>query len=80
MDDFDDVTPELLHTAYVEAIYRADEFEFERLRMNFWIDLIRNVSRTMSSQTLYDKFPPVIARTIIVFSRKFIRSNVIYIR
>eukprot|EP01034_Spumella_vulgaris_P022823 gene22823-28996_t len=31
VEDFDQVTPELLRTAYVEALYRADDFEFERL-------------------------------------------------
>eukprot|EP01034_Spumella_vulgaris_P023973 gene23973-30259_t len=29
--DFDEITPLLLRTAYVEALYRADDFEFERL-------------------------------------------------
>ena len=57
MEDFDQVTPELLRTAYVEALYRADDFEFERLTQSFWWSFIANVSVTMSSQTVLDKFP-----------------------
>jgi hypothetical protein len=58
VDDFDDVTPELLRTAYVEALYRVDEFEFERLKQSWWWNLIANVSSSMSSQPLFDLFPP----------------------
>lgn len=57
VDDFDDITPELLRSAYVEALYRADDFEFERLTQGFWDTIIANVSATMSTQTLLDKFP-----------------------
>jgi hypothetical protein len=48
VDDFDEVTPELLRTAYVEALYRADDFEFERLPQSFLWPFITNVSVTMS--------------------------------
>ncbi len=58
VEDFDLVTPELLRTAYVEAIYRADEFEWERLKQSWWWSLLYNVSTSRSSQPLYDKFPP----------------------
>ena len=58
VEDFDEVTPELLRTAYVEALYRADDFEFERLTQSFWWSFIANVSVTMSTQTVLDKFPP----------------------
>ena len=57
VDDFDDITPDLLRSVYVEALYRADEFEFERLTQSFWNSVIANVSATMSTQTLLDKFP-----------------------
>jgi uncharacterized protein (DUF433 family) len=57
LDDFDDITPELLRSAYVEALYRADDFEFERLTKSFWETVAANVSATMSTQTLLDKFP-----------------------
>eukprot|EP01042_Synura_sphagnicola_P005528 gene5528-7055_t len=57
VDDFDLVTPALLHTAYVEALYRAPEFEFERLTQSFWWTFIMNVSRSSSIDTVLDKFP-----------------------
>ncbi len=57
VEDFYDITPDLLRQAYVEALYRADDFEFERLRQSFWYGVISNVSATMSVQTILDKFP-----------------------
>ncbi|RYG64019.1 hypothetical protein EON64_14815 [archaeon] len=46
MDDFDAVTPSLLRTAYVEAMYRALQgaWEFERLKMSWWWQLVYDVS------------------------------------
>jgi hypothetical protein len=44
--------------AYVEALYRVEEFEFERLTQSFWWSFIMNVSISRSSQPYYDKFPP----------------------
>ena len=57
VDDFSEVTPELLRTAYVEALYRADDFEFERLTQSYWHKLLRKVSREKSLQPFLDKFP-----------------------
>lgn len=57
VDDFDDVNPELLRSAYVEAMYRAKEFEFERLTQSFWYSVIGNVSKSMSMTPLLEKFP-----------------------
>ena len=57
VEDFDMVTPELLRTAYIEAIYRADEFEFERLKQSWWWSLLYNVSTSRSTQPMLDKFP-----------------------
>jgi hypothetical protein len=57
VEDFDDITPALLHSAYVEALYRADEFEFERLTQSFWYGVIANVSYSKSVQPMLDKFP-----------------------
>lgn len=57
LDDFNDVTPELLRSAYVESIYRADEFEFERLTQNYWYSVITNVSASISIKPLLDAFP-----------------------
>lgn len=57
VEDFYEITPELLRQAYVEALYRADDFEFERLKQSFWFGFISNVSATMNVQTILDKFP-----------------------
>lgn len=57
VDDFDDVTPELLRSAYVEAMYYADQFEFERLHQSFWWDVLYNVSQAMNLEPLLEKFP-----------------------
>lgn len=59
MDDFADVTPALLRTAYVEALYRADagEFEFERLTQSFWYSFIMRVSRAQNTSAVLEKFP-----------------------
>lgn len=73
VDDFADITPELLRSAYVEAIYRADEFEFERLTQSFWIDLIHHVSITKSSQRLYELFP--MTAEDLTFTRPLIPYN-----
>ena len=62
VDDFDEVTPDLLRVAYIEALYRADEFEYERLTQSFWDTFISNVSQSASVslalQTIFSKFPP----------------------
>jgi hypothetical protein len=57
VEDFDEINPDLLRMAYTEAMYRADEFEFERLTQNFWQTVIFNVSVSQSIQPLLDKFP-----------------------
>ena len=57
VEDFYEITPELLLSAYTEAIYRADEFEFERLTQSFWYGVIANVSYSKSTQPMLDKFP-----------------------
>lgn len=59
VDDFAEVTPQLLRSAYVEALYRAQggEFEFQRLRQSYWYSFLMNVSTTASVQTIVDAFP-----------------------
>ena len=57
VDDFADVTPALLRSAYVEALYRADDFEFERLTQTYWWNFIMNVSSSRSSETIEYSFP-----------------------
>ena len=72
MDDFDEVTPELLRSAYVEALYRAEEFEFERLTQSFWWSFIMRVSETKSADAVLDTFPlesedPTFTRPLVPF-------------
>ena len=57
VEDFDEVTPQLLRQAYLEALYRAEDFEFERLTQSFWWSVIANVSQSMSIEPLLHKFP-----------------------
>lgn len=57
VEDFDEVGPEMLKEAYIESIYRAEEFEFERLTQSFWWSFIANVSAAQSSEKILEKFP-----------------------
>lgn len=57
VDDFAAVTPEMLRVAYVEALYRAKEFEFERLQQSFWWSLIHRISLSKSNKEYLEKFP-----------------------
>jgi hypothetical protein len=59
VEDFAEVTPELLRAAYVEALYRANagHFEFQRLKQSYWYSFLMNVSTTASLQTILDAFP-----------------------
>jgi len=72
VEDFDEVTPDLLRVAYVEALYRVNEFEFERLKQSFWFNFIMNVSASKSLATVLDKFPlqsedPTFTRPIVPY-------------
>ena len=40
----------------MEALYRVDEFEFERLTQTYWHALIGKVAHSMSSQPMFDKY------------------------
>ena len=57
VDDFDEINPTLLYSAYVEALYRADDFEFKRLTQTFWYSIFANVSTTKTTQSLLNLFP-----------------------
>lgn len=73
VDDFAYVTPKLLREAYVEALYRAKEFEFERLKQSYWYTMIMNVSLSRSIQPMLDKFPYHAAEPD--FKRPFVRYD-----
>lgn len=57
VDDFADLTPEIIHLAYVEAVYREDEWEYERLTLPFWKNMIKQASESQSSDIFYHHFP-----------------------
>ena len=59
VDDFAEITPILLRTAYIEAVYRAqeNEFEFQRLTQSFWYSFLMRVSHTQSLNTVLQAFP-----------------------
>lgn len=57
VDDFASVTPLLLRTAYIEALYQVDEFEFIRLTQSFWWNVIMTISRTKNAKIITDFFP-----------------------
>jgi hypothetical protein len=57
VDDFADVTPDLVYSAYVEAVYREEEWEYERLTLPFWKKMMRNASETQSSDAFFHHFP-----------------------
>jgi hypothetical protein len=58
VEDFDEITPDLLRAAYLEALYRAEEFEFERLTQSFWINFTFAVARSKDSlKTILKSFP-----------------------
>lgn len=40
VDDYADLTVDIIKVAYIEALYRADEWEYERLTMRHWEDII----------------------------------------
>lgn len=72
VDDFIEITPALLRAAYVEAMYRKDEFEFERLQQSWWWSVFANISSSQSTQPLLEKFPmeaesPMFARAYIPY-------------
>ena len=57
VDDFSVVTLSMLRSSYVEAIYRAQEFEFQRLKQSYWWTVIHEVSMSSSNEAYLKKFP-----------------------
>ena len=57
LEDFYELTPDLLRQAYVEALYRRNDFEFERLHYSYWLQVISEVSDTKSIHPMLKKFP-----------------------
>ena len=57
LDDYALLTPELLRQAYVEALYRADQWEFERMTRRWWERLINDISFSSSIEPLLHLHP-----------------------
>lgn len=57
VDDFADVTPELVHSAYVEALYRRDHWDYRRLLRSFWKEVVYGVAEAKNNDLLMDLFP-----------------------
>eukprot|EP00607_Mallomonas_marina_P007416 CAMPEP_0182416270 /NCGR_PEP_ID=MMETSP1167-20130531/528_1 /TAXON_ID=2988 /ORGANISM="Mallomonas Sp, Strain CCMP3275" /LENGTH=518 /DNA_ID=CAMNT_0024588887 /DNA_START=129 /DNA_END=1685 /DNA_ORIENTATION=- len=57
VDDFADLTPELIRGAYVEALYRADEWEYERITQRWWERLLFRVSEAGNTEELLKLHP-----------------------
>ena len=52
VDDFADVTPELVRQAYVEALYRVEDWEFTRITEKHWIGILQEVLRCYTITTM----------------------------
>lgn len=57
LDDFADLTGPLLRQAYLEALYHADDWEYERMTTQYWQQLIFEVSETGSLEPLLSRHP-----------------------
>ena len=71
LDDFSEISEELLRTAYLEALYHVKEFEFERLTQSFWYSVIFNASYSRNHDVLLEKFP--MAAEDPTFTRPLVR-------
>ena len=47
VEDFAMVTTELLREAYIEAIYQADLFQYNRLKQSYWSNLLYQIRYSM---------------------------------
>jgi len=57
VDDFASVTPDLIRRAYIEAVYHADLWEYERLSRKWYTDLIYQISIDRNIKALLKKHP-----------------------
>lgn len=59
VDDYADVTADLIRLAYVEALYRVDEWEYERLTRKHWQDVLYQTSVTENLDYVLQKHPMI---------------------
>lgn len=57
VEDYAEVTPYLLRQAYIEALYRADQWEYERMTKQYWERLIYEISESNSLDPLLKAHP-----------------------
>ena len=44
LDDFADVTPAVVRQAYIEALYRVEEWEYTRITERHWVTILKEVT------------------------------------
>jgi hypothetical protein len=57
LDDYADLNANLLRQAYAEALYLAEEWEYERMTRRYWQSLIYETAETSSLEPLLSKHP-----------------------
>ena len=57
LDDYSNLTLPVLAQAYVEALYRADQWEYNRMTVKWYERLVYEVAERASSEPLYQKHP-----------------------
>lgn len=57
VDDYAELTPFLIKQAYIESIYRLDEWEFDRLTSHYWNRLLYLVSETSNITHMTHRHP-----------------------
>ena len=68
VDDFADLTPDLVKQAYIEALYRVDQWDYKRMTTRWWERLLYKVSETGSIShlsRLHPLPPPVFVRPMV---------------
>lgn len=59
VDDFADITGPMLRQAYVEFLYRVDEWDYERLTPQYWERLLYDLADSGSTDALLLKHPMI---------------------
>lgn len=57
LEDFADLSPAVLRQAYVEALYRADEWDYTRITERYWQRMVYEVSKTGSIENMLKLHP-----------------------
>jgi len=57
LDDYASLTIEMLRQAYIEALYRVDEWQYERMTKRWWEQLIYAVAEEGTIRPLLEKHP-----------------------